>query len=84
MIKCNGRDLEPATRGTGGADGSALNVVGTGIVTFSLWGRLMRNIRVRVMRTLPSGILIGRCLMLLLKMSMDLSSGVGSFSADTP
>jgi hypothetical protein len=59
-------------------------VVGTGVATFSLWGRLMRNIRVLVMRTLPSGILIGRRLMLRLKMSLDFSSGVGTFSADTP
>jgi hypothetical protein len=59
-------------------------VVGTGVVRFSLWGWLMRNIRVRVMRTLPSGILIGRRLMLRLKMSLDFSSKVGSFSADTP
>jgi hypothetical protein len=80
----NGRVLEPATRGAGGADGSALDVVGTGVVTFNLWGRLMRNIRVRVMRTLPSGILIGRRLMLRLKMSLDFSSGVEYFSADTP
>jgi hypothetical protein len=36
------------------------------------------------MRTLPSGILIGRRLMMRLKMSLDFSSGVGSFSADTP
>jgi hypothetical protein len=84
FAECNGRDLEPATRGAGGADGSALDVVVTGVVTFSLWGRLMRNIRVRVMRTLPSGILIGRRLMLRLNMSLDFSSGVGSFSADTP
>jgi hypothetical protein len=53
-------------------------------VTFSLRGRLIRNIRVRVMRTLPSGILIGCRLMLRLKMSLDISSGVGSVSADTP
>jgi hypothetical protein len=45
---------------------------------------LIRNIRVRVMRTLPSGILIGCRLMLRLKMSLDFSSGVRSFSADTP
>jgi hypothetical protein len=67
FAECNGRDLEPATRGAGGADWRALDVVGTGVVTFSLWGRLMRNIRVRVMRTLPSGILIGRRLMLRLE-----------------
>jgi hypothetical protein len=36
----------------------------------------MRNIRVRVMRTQPSGILIGRRLMLRLKMSLDFSSGL--------
>jgi hypothetical protein len=84
FAECNGRDLEPATRGAGGANESALDEVGTGVVTFSLWGRLMRNICVRVMRTLPSGILIGRRLMLLLKMSLEFSSGVGSFSADTP
>jgi hypothetical protein len=59
-------------------------VVGTRVLTFSLWGRLMRNIRVRVMRTLPSRILIGRRLMLRMKMSLDFSSGVGVFSADTP
>jgi hypothetical protein len=59
-------------------------VVETGVVTFSLWGRLMRNIRVRVMRTLLSEILIGCRLMLRLKMSLDFSSGMGSFSADTP
>jgi hypothetical protein len=53
-------------------------------VKFSLCGRLMQNIRVRVMRTLPSGILIGRRLILRLEMSLDFSSGVGSFSADTP
>jgi hypothetical protein len=29
FAKCNGRDLESATRGAGGADGSALDVVGT-------------------------------------------------------
>jgi hypothetical protein len=84
FAECNGRDLEPATRGAGGADGSALDVVGTGVVTFSLWGRLTQNIRVRVMRTLPSRILIGRRLMLRLKMSLDFCSGVGSFSADMP
>jgi hypothetical protein len=33
FAECNGRDLEPATRGAGGADGSALDVVGTGFVT---------------------------------------------------
>jgi hypothetical protein len=84
FAECNGRDLEPATRGAGVADGSALHVVETGVVTFSLWGRLVRNIRSRVMRTLPSRILIGLRLMLRLKMSLDFSSGVGSFSADTP
>jgi hypothetical protein len=84
FAECNGRYLEPATRGAGGANGSALDVVETGVVTFSLWGRLMRNIRVRVIRTLPSGILIGRRLMLRLKMSLDFSSGVEFFSADMP
>jgi hypothetical protein len=84
FAECNGRDLEPSTRGAGGAYGSALDVVGTGVVTFSLWGRLMRNICVRIMRTLPSGILIGRRLMLRLKVSLDFSSGVESFFADTP
>jgi Reverse transcriptase (RNA-dependent DNA polymerase) len=84
FAKYNGRDLEPATRGAGGADESALDVVGAGVVTFSLRGRLMRNVRVRVMLTLPSGILIGRRLMLRLKLSLDFSSGVGSFPADTP
>jgi hypothetical protein len=84
FVECSGRDLKPGTRGTKGEDGSALVVVGTGVVTFSLRGRLMRNIRVRVMRTLPSGILIERHLMLRLKMSLDFSTGVGSFSADTP
>jgi hypothetical protein len=84
FAECNGRDLEPATRSAGEADGSALDVVGTGVVKFSLWGRLMQYIRVRVMRTLPSGILIGRRLILRLEMSLDFSSGVGSFSADTP
>jgi hypothetical protein len=72
------------TRGARGADGSALDVVETGVATFCLWGLLMRNIRVRVMRTLPSGILIGRRLMLRLKISLDFSSGVGSLSVDTP
>jgi hypothetical protein len=63
FAECNGRDMEPATHGAGGADGSALNVIGTGVVTCSLWERLLRNIRVRVMRTLPSGILIGHRLL---------------------
>jgi hypothetical protein len=84
FAECNGKDLKPATRGAGRADGSALDVVGTGVVMLSWWGRLLRNIQVRVMRTLPSGILIGRRLMLRLKMSLDFSSGVESFSADTP
>jgi hypothetical protein len=53
-------------------------------VIFSLWGRLMRNIRVRIMRTLPLGILIGRRLMLRLKVSLDFRCGVVSFSVDTP
>jgi hypothetical protein len=59
-------------------------VVGTGVVTLILWRRLLRNIRFRIMRSKPSGILTGRRLMLRLKMSLDFSSGVGSFSADTP
>jgi Reverse transcriptase (RNA-dependent DNA polymerase) len=84
FAECHGRDLEPETRGAGGADGSALDVVGTGVVTFSLWRRLLRNIRVRVMLTLPSGILIWRRLMLRLEMSLNFSSGVESFSLDTP
>jgi hypothetical protein len=84
FAECNGSDLEPATRGAGGADGSALDVVGTGVETFSLWERLLHNICVRVMRTLPSEILIGRPLVLRLKMSLDFSSGMGSFFADTP
>jgi hypothetical protein len=61
-----------------------LDVIGSGVVTFSCWRRLMRNIRVRVMRTLSSGILIGRRLMLRLKMSLDFSSRVRYISADTP
>jgi hypothetical protein len=44
----------------------------------------MRNICVRVMLTLPLGILIRHRHMLCLIMSLDFSSGVGSFSADTP
>jgi hypothetical protein len=71
---------EPKTCGEGGADENALDVVG--VVTFSFWGRLMRTIRVRVMRTLPTGIMIGRRLMLRLKMSLDFSSGVRFLSAD--
>jgi hypothetical protein len=81
--KCNERNLEPSTRGAG-ADGRALDVVRMGVVTSSLWRRLLRSNCVRAMRTLPSGILIGRRLMLRLKMLLDFSSVVGSFSADTP
>jgi hypothetical protein len=44
----------------------------------------MRNIRVRVLGGLPSRILIGRRLTLRPKMSLDINSGVGPFSADTP
>jgi hypothetical protein len=47
---CGGRDFKEASRGAGGADGKSLDVVGTGRVSFVLWGRLMRDVRVRVMR----------------------------------
>jgi hypothetical protein len=79
----DGRDLDPATCGAGGADRSALDAVGTGVVMFSLWGRLMRNIRVQVVRMLPPGILIDSRLMLRLKSWLDFSSGMGSFYTDT-
>jgi hypothetical protein len=84
FAECNGRDLEPATRDAGRANGSALDEVGMEIVTCSLLERLTRNIRVRVMRTLPSGILIWLRLMLSLKMSLHFISGSGFYSGYTP
>jgi hypothetical protein len=46
FAECNGRDIEPATRDAGGANGSALDVVRTGVMRFSLRRQLTRNKRV--------------------------------------
>jgi hypothetical protein len=64
--------------------GRAWDVVGTGTVSFVFWGRLMRDVRVRVMRYLPATILNGRRLMFKLHMVLDIGAGFGSFAADTP
>jgi hypothetical protein len=44
---------------TTGADGREFEVAGEGTLSFQLFGRLFRDIRVRFMKRLPSNVLIG-------------------------
>jgi hypothetical protein len=72
--------LEAKTRGDGmGADGGRLDVAGRGIIEVMLWGRLFQRYKVRVMKSLPSRMLLGRGFMLRYGMLLDLRRGFGSF-----
>lgn len=59
-------------------------MVAMGRVTFFLWSRLHKNMKVTVMRTLPSRPLIGRRFLIRHNMNLQFGSGLGSYSADTP
>lgn len=79
FAKCRGRGFVTSVTGASGADGSSLEVVGRGFVTFSWWGRTFKDVPCRVMRKMPGKFLIGRRMMLKLGVLLDLQSGKGSF-----
>lgn len=53
-----GTDFVSSTSEAQSADGSRLSVMGHGKVTFALWGRVFKNIPVKIMTHLPSGVLL--------------------------
>lgn len=62
------------------ADGAKLSVLGTGRVTFALWGRVFQNMPVKVMSNLPSGVLLGNKFIVAgLGLWADFEAGWGSF-----
>jgi hypothetical protein len=65
------------------ADGHSLDVAGRGNIDIVLWGRLFPGYLVRVKRTLPSRMLLGREFMLRHNMELDLGRGLGSFEVKT-
>jgi hypothetical protein len=65
------------------ADGHSLDVAGCGKIDIMLWGRLFPGYHVRVMRTLPSRMPLGREFMLRYNMKLDLGRGLGSFEVKT-
>jgi hypothetical protein len=60
------------------ADGWALPVLGSGRILLGLWGRTF-DLPVRVMRTLPIGILIGRRFLIKHRVDLDFTSLRGNF-----
>jgi hypothetical protein len=65
------------------ADGHSLDVTGRGKIDIMLWGRLFPGYDVRVMRTLPSRMLLLREFMLRHNMELDCGRGLGSFEVKT-
>jgi hypothetical protein len=66
------------------ADGHSLDVAGCGRIYIMSWGRLFPGYQVRVMRTLPSQmLLLRREVMLRHNMELDLGRGLGSFEVKT-
>jgi hypothetical protein len=65
------------------ADGRPLRVAGQGRLHFSLWGRLFRKVRVRVIQNLPSKLLIGRQFMIKFQMDLLLGKCQGRFTVET-
>jgi hypothetical protein len=61
------------------ADGRALPVLGSGRIVFGLWRRVF-DVPVRVMGTLPSGILIGRRFLILQGVDLNFATMSGSFT----
>lgn len=80
---CGGAKFRLVSRGASAADEMKLDVVGSEIVTCTWWGCRMKEVRVRVMRHLPSRVLIGRRLMVELGLTSDFASGRGIFYAET-
>ena len=72
-----GRQFVPASRGAVSADGSDLDVVGKGVISFVIWGRRFEDVPVRVMRNLTGGWLIGRRWMLQVGLILDFAKGRG-------
>jgi hypothetical protein len=70
----------PLARGedANAADGRALPVLGSGRILMGLWGQTF-DVPVRVMRTLPTGILIGRRFLIKHGVDLDFASLRGSF-----
>jgi hypothetical protein len=65
------------------ADGHSLDVAGRGKIYIMLWGRFFPRYLVRVMRTLPSRMLLGREFMLRHNVELYLGRGLGSFEVKT-
>jgi hypothetical protein len=61
-----------------GADGGRLDVAGRGTIDIVLWGSLFSRYEVRVMKPIPSRVLLGRGFMLRYGMELDLRRGLGS------
>jgi hypothetical protein len=65
------------------ADGHSLDVAGRERIDIMLWGRLFPEYKVRVMRKIPSRMLLGREFMIRHNMELDLGRGLGSFEMKT-
>jgi hypothetical protein len=65
------------------ADGRSLDVAGRGRIDIMLWGRLFPEYKVRVMRTLPSRMPLGRKFMLRHNMELDLGRDLESLEMKT-
>ena len=69
----------PAERGAISADGSELDVVGKGVISFVTRGRRFANVPVRMMRNLTCGWLIGRRWTPQVGLVLDFGKGRGHF-----
>jgi hypothetical protein len=78
----NGTDSEEGGEASA-ADGHSLDLAGRGKTGIMLWGRLFPGYQVRVMRTLPSRMLLGREFMLRHDMELNLGRGLDSFEVKT-
>jgi hypothetical protein len=65
------------------ADGHSLDVAGRKKIGIILWGILFRGFEVRVMRTLPSRMLLGHEFILRHNMELDFGRVLGSFEVET-
>lgn len=81
FMRYDGQNFRTTSSRALAADGSELAVIGTGQITFALWGRVFQQVPVKVMSRLPSGVLLGNKFIVAgLRLKADFGSERGAFT----
>jgi hypothetical protein len=80
FFAAHGYELCRGSVGAKRVNGSPLAALGAGRIDFELSGKLFAGVTVRVMKKIPSRMLLGRRFLLNHKIVLDLGAGHGSFS----